>query len=242
MDRELDLTRLLRLRSRDPCATAAMGLATARAPRGTPRFLGQIVGGAGMPTGTDRVYLLSPVRLDGGDAEGATASVAVDGTRAIPVVVIGSTPPQAGDLLVALAVGGRWVAESRSGSSPPVLSCSPCNIPKKNLTLSWANPLIGDGSTPLVFVPPGQWNSACTNQLLFSLACPGSSVSLSVTYFLSGSCPTGQSQTCVSPGYDPFTLSLDSSTCSPFFLHYTVTGAGCPVLWSSGYTSFSITE
>ena len=96
-------------------------------------------------------------------------------------------------------MGGRV----RSGSSP-VLSCSPCSIPRKNLTLSWTNILIGDGSTPLVFVPPGQWNSACTNQLLFSLACPGSSVTLSVTYFLSGSCPTGQSQSCVSPGYDPF--------------------------------------
>jgi len=141
---EHDPTRLLRLRSRDPRAIAALGLSTALAPRGTPRFLGQVVGGAGMPTGTDRVYLLNPVRLDGLDAEGATASLAVDGARTIPVVVIGGTPPQAGDLLVALAVGGRWVAESRAGSSPPVLYCSPCNIPKKNLTLSWTNLMIGD--------------------------------------------------------------------------------------------------
>ena len=131
------------------------------------------------------------------------------------MVVIGGTPPQAGDLLVALAVGGRWVAESRAGASSPVLSCSPCNIPKKNLTLSWTNSLIGAGSTPLVYVPPGQWNSACTNQLLFSLACPGSWITLSVTYFLSGYCPTGQSQSCVSPGYDPFTLSLDSIHVQP---------------------------
>ncbi len=239
---EHDPTRLLRLRSRDPRATAALSLAIALAPRGTPRFLGQVVGGAAMPSGTDRVYLMNPVRLDGGDDEGETASLAGDVSRTIPVVVIGGTPPQGGDLLVALAVGGRWVAESRAGASSPVLSCSPCNIPKKSLTLSWTNSLIGAGSTPLVYVPPGQWNSACTNQLLFSLACPGSSITLSVTYFLSGYCPTGQSQRCVSPGYDPFTLSLDSTTCSPFFLHYTVTSTGCPVLWSSGYTSLSITE
>jgi hypothetical protein len=223
-------------------ATAALSLATTQAPRGTPRLLGQVVGGGGMPTGTDLVYLMNPVRLDGGDAEGTTASLTVDGSRNIPVVVIGGTPPQAGDLLVALAVGGRWVAESRAGSSPPVLNCMPCNIPKKNLTLSWSNVMIGDGATPLVFVAPGQWNSACTNELLFSLTCPGSSLTLSVTYFLSGYCPTGQSQSCLSPGYDPFTLSLESSSCSPFYLHYTVTGAGCPVLWSNGYASFSITE
>jgi hypothetical protein len=194
-----------------------------------------------MPTGTDRVYLLNPVRLDGGETEGATASLTVDGSRAIPVVVIGGTPPHAGDLLVALAVGGRWVAESRTGSSP-VLSCSPCNIPRKNLTLSWANILIGDGSTPLVFSAPGNWSSACTNQLLFALACTGSQVALSVTYFLSGLCPTGQPQACVSTGSNPLSLILDTSTCSPFFLHFTVTSSSCPALWGNGYTSFSITE
>jgi len=238
---EHDPTRLLRLRSRKLCESATLAPATALASRGTPRFLGQVVGGATMPSATDRVYLMNPVRLDGGDAEGAGASLTVDATRTIPVVVIGEVPPQAGDLLIALAVGGRWVAESRSSSSP-LLSCSPCNIPRKNLTLSWTNSMIGAGSTSLVYAPPGQWNSSCSNQLLFSLACPGSRVMLSVTYFLSGNCPTGQSQSCVSPGYDPFTLSLDGSTCSPFFLQYTVTGAGCPVLWSSGYTSLSITE
>ena len=233
-------TRLLRLRSNDPLEGAAPPRAP-RPPRGTPRFLGQVVAGAKMPSGTDQVYLMSPVRLDGADAEGATATHSTDGTRIIPVVVIGDTPPQAGDLLVALAVGGRWVAESRSGSSPE-LSCSPCGIPKKNLTLSWTNVLFGPGSTPLVYTPPGQWISACTNQLLFALACPGSSITLTATYFLSGFCPTGQGQSCVSPGVDPFSLSLAGSSCSPFFLHYTVTGPGCPVLWSSGYTSLAISE
>ena len=237
---ETDPTRLLRLRSHESLAAAALSHATAMPPRGTPRFLGQVVGGTGMPTGTGQVYLTNPVRLDGGVAEGTTASLVVDGSRTIPVVVIGGTPPQAGNVLVAMAVGGRWVAES--GASSPVLPCSPCNIPKKNLTLSWTNSLFGDGSTPLSYASPGHWTSACTNQLLFSLACPGSMITLTVTYFLSGSCPTGQSQSCVSPGYDPFTLSLESSTCSPFFLQYTVTGAGCPVLWSNGYSSLTITE
>ena len=70
-----------------------------------------------MPSATDRVFL--SIRSAGWkEDEGATASLAVDGTRTIPVVVIGETAPQAGDLLLALAVGGRWVAESRAGSSP----------------------------------------------------------------------------------------------------------------------------
>jgi len=45
------------------------------------------------------------------------ASPAVDRTRKITVVVISNTPPQVGELLMALVVGGRWVAES-SASAP----------------------------------------------------------------------------------------------------------------------------
>jgi hypothetical protein len=193
-----------------------------------------------MPSGVDQVYLMNPVRLDGADVEGGSASTAVDGTRTIPVVIIGGAPPQAGQLLVALSVGGRWVAES--GGASTSLACSPCAIPTHDLTLSWTNVLIGSGSTPLVYSPPGQWNSPCTNQMLFSLSCPGSNSAFSVTYFLSGSCPTGQGQSCTSPGSGPLALLLDSATCSPFYLHYTVTAASCPVLYTSGYTSLVITE
>jgi hypothetical protein len=209
--------------------------------RGTPRFLGQVTSRGSIPNQTERIFLFSPVRLSGSEIEGAVATMEVDQSRTIPVVVIGGAPPRIGDLLVAVAAGGRWVAEA-GGSGTSSLTCSPCAIPKRSLTLSWSNGLIGPGSTQLVFTPPGQWNSACTNQLLYALSCYGSLINLTVTYFLSGSCPTGQSQQCVSPGSDPFALYLDSYTCNPFYLHYTVTGAGCPVLWSNGYSSFAITE
>src|SRR5262249_13984003 len=135
---------------------------------------------------------------------------------------------------------GRWVADS-SVSIPP-MACSPCPIPKKNLTLSWTNVLEGPGSTPLIFTPPGQWKSPCTNQLLYTLTCPGITAQFCVAYFISGSCPGGQPQTCCAPGFDPFALALTSYTCSPFFLHYTVTSESCAVLAISGYTSFTITE
>jgi hypothetical protein len=122
--------------------------------------------------------------------------------------------------------------------------CSPCPIPKKDLTLSWTNSQLGNGSVPLVFTPPGQHNnSGCSNNLRYSLSCPGELIQFNVTYYLSGSCETGgQSQSCDSPGHEPFALLLADYTCSPFRLHYTVTGASCPVLGSNGYSSFTITD
>jgi hypothetical protein len=136
-------------------------------------------------------------------------------------------------------VGGRWVAE---GNPQPALGCSPCPIPKRDLTLSWTGVLGGDGSTPLVYTAPGQWNSACSNQLLYSLSCPGGSIRFAVTYFVSGGCPGGQARSCVAPGDDPLTLLLDSSSCRPFFLRYTVSSQGCPALADNGISAFTITE
>ena len=78
------------------------------------------------------------------------------------------------------------------GSGVP---CGSCTIPASDLTLSWTNPIIGNGSTPLVYsAGPTTWTSACTNQLLFQLACIGGVSVLIVTYYISGSCPTGQAQ------------------------------------------------
>ena len=57
-----------------------------------------------------------------------------DSSVTIPVVFLGPTAPVAGDYAVANAVGGRWVADQIQGSSG--LVCTPCNIPKQNLTLT----------------------------------------------------------------------------------------------------------
>jgi hypothetical protein len=238
-------TRILRLRRADgldrgddemaPRAAAAFSPPS----RGTPRFLGRVLDGGAMPTQTGRVFLVNPARIDGTEAEGSTASFAVDSTRSVPVVLIGGSPPSAGDLLVALAVGGRWVAD---GSPHAGLGCSPCPIPRRNLTVSWAGGLGGGGSTPLVYTAPGQWSSVCSNQLLYALSCPGGSVRFAVTYFVSGRCPGGQAMSCAAPGDDPPSLLLDQSSCDPFFLRYTVSPLGCPALAANGITAFSITE
>jgi len=89
----------------------------APASRGAPRFVGRIHDAGAIPDRTDRVYLAHPVRLDGAELEGGPASLVVDSSRSIPVVVIGSRSPEVGDLLVAVSVGGRWVAD-RLGSPP----------------------------------------------------------------------------------------------------------------------------
>jgi hypothetical protein len=241
----LDPTRLLRLRRGDDLEFGDRELIPRAAdppsppPRGTPRFLGRVFDGGAMPSQAGKVFLVNPVQLDGLEAEGSPATFAVDSTRAIPVVLVGGSPPTVGDLLVALAVGGRWVAD---GSLDPAFGCSPCPIPRRDLTVSWAGGPFGSGSTPLLYTAPGQWNSACSNQMLYSLSCPGGSVRFAVTYFVSGVCPGGQAMSCTSPGDNPPSLLLASSSCSPFYLGYTVSSTGCPALAVNGFTAFSITE
>jgi hypothetical protein len=241
----LDPTRLLRLRRGDDLDLGDRAMVPraadppSPAPRGTPRFVGRVFNGGAMPSQAGRVFLVNPVRLDGAEAEGSAATSTADGTRAIPVVFVGGSPPAAGDLVVALAVGGRWVAE---GGSNPGLACSPCPIPRRDLTVSWAGGPFGSGSTPLLYNAPGQWNSACSNQMLYSLSCADGSVQFAVTYFISGGCPGGQAMSCTSPGDEPLSLILTSSNCSPFYLSYTVSTEGCPTLAVNGFTGFTITE
>ena len=80
------------------------------------RRLVSVYNGGSMPTQPDHIFLTHPVELDGAEAEGGAASPNVDTSATIPVVVLWHAP-QAGDLLVASSVGGRWVAE-RGGSQP----------------------------------------------------------------------------------------------------------------------------
>jgi hypothetical protein len=239
-----DSSRILRLRMSDARDSPGLGLehriGAASTSRGTPRFVGRVQSGGAIPTATDRVFLVNPVKLYGTEAEGAAGVLVADDSRTIPVVVIGQTAPGVGDLLLAFSVGGRWVAEFGGGGA--TLPCSPCVIPKKNLTLSWTNNLLGSGSGTLVFSPPDQWNSSCINQMLFQLSCSGSMIQLSVTYFVGGGCPSGQSQSCTSLDSAPHSLTLASFSCNPFLLHFTVTSGGCPALWSNGYTALTITE
>jgi hypothetical protein len=209
----------------------------------TARMLVQVYNGGAMPTSSDKVYLTHPVELDGLETEGGSATPNVDTSTTIPVVVLWGAP-QAGDLLTAYAVGGRWVAERAGLSGQSGYPCGQCQIPRKNLTVSWTNLILGNGSTTLVYSggPTTQWISACMNQLLYELICTQNEVEFRVYYFLSGSCPSGQSQYCSTIRSNPYSLTQSNLTCSPFLLTCTVTSASCPNLATYGYTGFTISQ
>lgn len=209
----------------------------------TARMLVQVYNGGAMPTSPDKVYLTHPVELDGTETEGGSALTNVDTSTTIPVVVLWGSP-QAGDLLTAYAVGGRWVAELVDASSQAGYPCGQCQIPQKNLTVSWANLILGNGSTTLVYssIPTTRWISACTNQLLYELICTQNQVEFRVYYYLSGSCPSGQSQYCSTIRAIPYGLTQTSLTCSPFLLTCQVSSAACSNLAAYGYTGFTISQ
>jgi len=122
------------------------------------------------------------------------------------------------------------------------LSCSPCDIPADNLTLSWTNIISGPGSTTLIYssVGGGQWTTGCVNNLIYNLICTGGQVDFQVIYFISGTCPTGQRNQCTSLATSPFGLTLVSHTCSPFSMTWT-TVPNCPNVEAAGYINFTIT-
>jgi hypothetical protein len=126
--------------------------------------------------------------------------------------------------------------------------CSPCAIPEKDLTISWVNPLAGNGSDMLVYGGAGTWTTGCSggagggNQLIFSLSCTGGQTDFRATYFVTGSCPTGQSNYCGSLRASGFKLNLGTSTCSPYSVQYTLSNTSCPAISASGFTSFTISD
>lgn len=85
--------------------------------QGSASFLGRVVSGGAIPSATDRYYLLEPVgRIPPPATEGATPAIAWKSHR-IPVLVIGSKVPLAGDMIQAWYCGTRWVAEGSSVES-----------------------------------------------------------------------------------------------------------------------------
>jgi hypothetical protein len=211
-------------------------------PIASARRLVQVYNGGAIPTAAGHVYLTHPVELDGEEIEGGLAAVNADATVTIPVVVI-DAPAIAGDVLVASAVGGRWVAQDGSPPAPTGVPCGSCTIPASDLTVSWTNPLLGDGSAPLVYSSTGPvWKSACTNQLLFQLSCTAGQVEFRATYFLSGSCPTGQSQYCSTIRNSPYHLTRTGLVCGSSFLMTVGVTSACPNLIAFGYTGFTISK
>ena len=208
----------------------------------TARRLVQVYDAGHMPTSSDHIFACNPVELDGSEAEGQTYTPVADTGTTLFVDVLGGVPA-VGDLLKARAVGGRWVAELRDTPATPTFPCGSCGIPKANLTVSWSNGIIGNGSTRMGFTAPSTWISACTNQLLYQILCNAGQVEFRVIYFISGACPTGQSNYCSTLGNNPLKLTQTSLTCGDaFLLACTVGSSGCPNLYENGYTGFTVSE
>jgi hypothetical protein len=231
------------LRDRNAAYTRALDRASSESSFKTARQFVQIYNGGSMPTVVDRVYFTHPVIVSGTEIEGGTATTSVDTATTVPVVVLGQVP-SIGDMLVAFAVGGRWVAERGTGLGGAGIVCSPCTIPAENLTISWTNLLTGDGLGMLTYsrMPSPSWATSCVdNGVEFTLACTGGEIELRVYFFVSGICPTGETDYCSNLQESPLTLTLTDQTCSPFGLTFTVGESSCPTVYSLGNTTFVIT-
>lgn len=113
------------LRERQEGLRAAIDRAPGLAPADAARRLVSVYNGGSMPTQPDHVVFTHPVDLDGPELEGGPGSPNVDTSTTIPVVVLWNAP-QAGDLLVASSVGGRWVAERGGGVSRTTVCINVC--------------------------------------------------------------------------------------------------------------------
>ena len=122
------------------------------------------------------------------------------------------------------------------------VSCSPCAIPTEDLTITWTNPITGNGSATLTYTAPSTWTTGCCDDgLIFTLQCTEDEIELRATYFISGECPTGDSNYCSNLRTPNFQVTLVSSTCSPFSLTFDCTDDACPTLFGVGNTQFIIT-
>ncbi len=114
------------LRDRQAAFFGQIDRADRQVPVASARRLVSIYDGGAMPSQPNRVFLSHPAELDGSESEGSSASADVNTSATIPVLVLQGVP-QVGDLLVATAVGGRWVAERPAvdGTTICVIACYP---------------------------------------------------------------------------------------------------------------------
>ncbi|MFO0892445.1 MAG: hypothetical protein U0790_25300 [Isosphaeraceae bacterium] len=137
--------------------------------------------------------------------------------------------------------GGEWSTCTCGG--PTTYPCFPCAIPQQNLTLDWTNTITGNGSIAMTYTAPNSWDSACTTDgILYRLTCTGGVTIFTVTYFISGSCPSGQRQTCTTGGGIGSRVIRSTTSCSPFSILYTTGINDCTFMYNNGYRSFTVHE
>jgi hypothetical protein len=215
-----------------------------RVPEGTPTRLVKVYNGGAMPSSPDHFYLGYPVEAGGAETEGGATSFAADSTNSIVVDVLGHAP-SVGDILIAYAIGGRWVPERGGSSGGGSVTCTPCSLPKSDLTISWVNAFTGAGTATMTWSAPGginQWVSGCEGNVVYELYCTGSTMEFRVVYCLSGFCPDCPTAYCSNLRGEPLGLTLISSSCSPLSLTFQATEESCPALTENGYEDWTITS
>lgn len=193
-------------------------------PDQTQRMLVQVYDGGSIPTTVPKVYLTHPVLIGADDTEGATPSLSADTSTTIPVVMLGPRVPVADDYLVAHAIGGRWLAGDNKGGLPAT-TCTPCNFPARNLTITYTDDRFG---TTLFTLPPAGGSNRftpCTflpntitggNYVKFNLACAFGTLNFNQSSY------TAIDSTCTGSVLftTPWTPQLIDYTCSPFHMHF----------------------
>lgn len=103
---------------------------------GTARIAVKIFNGGSMPTTPEKFYLGHPVRFAGTECEGCADAGTVDGNATVPVMVLRGVPA-VGDVLTAVAVGGRWVAEKTGCSTTICVTCSGVPVVGATVTITF---------------------------------------------------------------------------------------------------------
>ena len=140
------------------------------------------------------------------------------------------------------------MGRERGGNGGQSFVCSPCIIPTGDLTISWVNPLTGNGSDTMVYSPAGPtWPPAARRRryresVAVQTVLHGGFGELRVFFFVAGACPDGETEYCSNLQSQGSQLILTSYVCGGgFTLTFTLTELLCPAVSSSGFTGFIIT-
>ncbi|OJW18801.1 MAG: hypothetical protein BGO49_17410 [Planctomycetales bacterium 71-10] len=96
------------MRGRQEDAASAVRRQTSAGLHGSEAVLVQTMARGNYPTIASAFYACTPLRIDGPETEGASATFSVDSSRTIMALNLGSKSPPVGTKLIIHSSGGRW--------------------------------------------------------------------------------------------------------------------------------------